>query len=71
VCVEGYDHHCAWTSKCVGRKNLALFNTFLALLVVTLVYDFCAALLFFAQRWGYQFYPDDDGGGGRGGEVWH
>ena len=24
-CVEGYDHHCPWTTKCVGRGNLYLF----------------------------------------------
>ena len=24
-CVEGYDHHCPWTTKCVGKGNLYLF----------------------------------------------
>ena len=29
VCVEGLDHHCPWSSKCIGRKNLKLFYLFL------------------------------------------
>ena len=29
VCVEGYDHHCPWTGKCIGKKNLAFFYVFL------------------------------------------
>jgi energy-coupling factor transporter transmembrane protein EcfT len=28
ICVEGFDHHCPWTSKCIGKKNLWLFNGF-------------------------------------------
>ena len=29
VCVEGYDHHCPWTGKCIGKKNLKFFYVFL------------------------------------------
>ena len=29
VCVEGYDHHCPWTGKCIGKNNLKYFYTFL------------------------------------------
>ena len=29
VCVEGYDHHCPWTGKCIGKNNLQYFYTFL------------------------------------------
>lgn len=28
VCVEGYDHHCPWISKCIGRKNIVSFYIF-------------------------------------------
>ena len=25
TCIEGYDHHCVWIGKCVGRKNKCIF----------------------------------------------
>lgn len=28
VCVEGHDHHCPWTSKCIGKNNLPFFYIF-------------------------------------------
>ena len=38
VCVEGYDHHCPWTGKCIGKKNLNYFYTFL--ISILLVFAF-------------------------------
>ena len=29
ICIEGYDHHCPWTSKCIGKKNLYSFYCFM------------------------------------------
>ena len=29
VCIEGYDHHCPWTGKCIGKNNLKYFYIFL------------------------------------------
>ncbi len=29
VCIEGYDHHCPWTGKCIGKKTTYFFYTFL------------------------------------------
>ena len=29
VCIEGYDHHCPWTGKCIGKGNVVAFNIFL------------------------------------------
>lgn len=39
VCIEGYDHHCPWTTKCVGKKNLIWFyifvlSTFIYLIII-------------------------------------
>jgi hypothetical protein len=28
ICIEGFDHHCPWTSKCVGKGNLIPFYVF-------------------------------------------
>ena len=28
VCIEEHDHHCPWTSKCIGRGNLYPFYVF-------------------------------------------
>ena len=38
ICIINNDHHCPWTSKCVGKKNLWLFNCFLAFLFAHIVY---------------------------------
>ena len=37
VCIEGFDHHCPWISKCVGKGNLILFYMFI---LSTIVYFF-------------------------------
>ena len=29
ICIEGMDHHCPWTGKCIGRKNIIPFYLFL------------------------------------------
>ena len=32
VCVLELDHHCPWTGKCIGKRNLFFFHAFLCLL---------------------------------------
>ena len=29
ICIEGLDHHCPWTGKCIGKKNLISFYIFI------------------------------------------
>jgi palmitoyltransferase ZDHHC9/14/18 len=29
VCIEDYDHHCPWTTKCIGRGNAYFFYLFI------------------------------------------
>ena len=29
ICIEGYDHHCPWVSKCIGKNNLYSFYCFM------------------------------------------
>ena len=43
VCIDEYDHHCPWVSKCIGRGNLTIFNFFLA---ITPVYILSFIFLF-------------------------
>ena len=38
ICVEGYDHHCPWTSKCIGRKNLYSFYMFMTSIMLIFGY---------------------------------
>ena len=38
ICIINNDHHCPWTSKCVGKKNLWMFKCFLVFLFAHIVY---------------------------------
>lgn len=38
VCIQGYDHHCPWVSKCIGKRNLYYFYAFVASTPLFLVY---------------------------------
>lgn len=40
VCIEGYDHHCPFTGKCIGKGNILCFQTFLASILMTMVFAF-------------------------------
>ena len=44
ICIEGFDHHCPWTGKCIGRKTIHFFNTFLYSILGVILY-FILALL--------------------------
>lgn len=44
VCIQGYDHHCPWTGKCIGVGNVKAFYTFIT---TTLIYFvFCMIITF-------------------------
>ena len=38
ICVEGHDHHCPWTGKCIGRNNLTSFYIFVISIFGLIVY---------------------------------
>ena len=44
ICVEGYDHHCPWTGKCIGRKTQKYFYSFIASFILILLYFFSSII---------------------------
>ena len=40
ICVEGNDHHCPWTGKCIGKKNFTSFIIFVVSIFVMFIYFF-------------------------------
>ena len=46
ICIEGYDHHCPWVSKCIGTKNLYSFYCFMA----GILFNFAYAIICITTR---------------------
>lgn len=40
ICIVGVDHHCPWTSKCIGKKNIKLFYVFTGSTFALIIYFF-------------------------------
>ena len=38
ICILELDHHCVWTGKCIGKKNLYLFYVFVSLVPTFFVF---------------------------------
>ena len=38
ICIIGNDHHCQWTSKCIGKNNLLIFKIFLKFGIIHICY---------------------------------
>jgi hypothetical protein len=51
VCVKNHDHHCPWTGKCIGGRNLIPFYLFLCFL---LCYMFMSFITFLAYLFNWQ-----------------
>ena len=45
-CIEGFDHHCAWTTKCIGSGNIKQFRLFLISFFILLSYFGISAVWF-------------------------
>lgn len=40
ICIEGFDHHCPWTGKCIGKKNFKSFVFFVGVVCISILYFF-------------------------------
>ena len=54
VCIKGYDHHCPWTSKCIGQNNLNRFYLFAIYVPLFLVY--CIVTISLVGNWKKWYY---------------
>ncbi len=45
ICIEGQDHHCPWTSHCVGKNNIITFYIF----IISTLFSICYLPLAFCQ----------------------
>lgn len=50
LCVDKLDHHCPWTGKCIGKKNLYFFYGFLWLLTLHIALVVAACVFAFATQ---------------------
>jgi hypothetical protein len=46
VCIIGYDHHCGWSSKCIGGGNLKSFWIFFVSMFIFVIYSLFCVLFF-------------------------
>nr|AAG45846.2 putative membrane protein [Sterkiella histriomuscorum] len=49
-CIEELDHHCAWSSKCIGKGNMNFFKAFLFMTVSLVVYLFAGGMFAMAAN---------------------
>ena len=38
VCIEGFDHHCVWVGKCIGKKNIKPFYGIIVSVGITYIF---------------------------------
>ena len=46
VCVKKQDHHCPWTGKCIGEKNIVPFYIFICFLLAYMFMSFITFLTY-------------------------
>ena len=50
ICIMGIDHHCPWTSKCIGKNNLYFFYAFLGSTLSLIIYLMISFMSIFAIK---------------------
>jgi hypothetical protein len=51
ACVKELDHHCPWTSKCVGAANLKVFYAFVTLVQTLFCYAIIIIIVFCVRKY--------------------
>jgi hypothetical protein len=49
ICIENHDHHCVWSGKCIGYKNLFYFNVFLWTTLFFFIFSIIDVIYYFTQ----------------------
>lgn len=47
VCIIGYDHHCGWSSKCIGKGNEIFFKIFVFDIFLFSIYNLFVVIYYF------------------------
>ncbi len=50
ACVRNLDHHCPWTSKCVGEGNLHVFYAFVTLVQALFCYAVVIIIIYVVNK---------------------
>jgi hypothetical protein len=50
VCIEGFDHHCPWTSKCIGKRSILSFYIFVFSSIIYIPYLIYIIILFYFSK---------------------
>lgn len=45
ICIIGNDHHCPWSSKCVGKNNIKMFRIFICSIFTHIGYLTIASMI--------------------------
>lgn len=56
ICIEENDHHCVWTSKCIGDKNIHSFNIFVIFTCILIVY---AMIISYLAHYSYLYLEEN------------